>query len=62
MKSVSGRKQRPEGETFGKSERISVDSVCFAVKRELLEAVAGRNPRLNREFTSQFIIEINKCK
>jgi hypothetical protein len=35
VRSVSGRKQRLEGETVGKSGRVSVDSVCLAVEKRV---------------------------
>ena len=62
MRSVSGHKQRLEGETVGKTDAFPSILSASRLKRELLEAVAGGNPRLNREFISQFIIDINKCK
>ena len=53
MRSLNGHRQLLEGESVRKGRPVSSRAAALRLKRELLEPVAGRNPRLNREFMEQ---------
>jgi hypothetical protein len=63
MRSFCGHEPRLERKSVRKGRPIFLRfRLLRGLKRELLEAVARRNPGLHREFISEFIIESNKCK
>jgi hypothetical protein len=63
MSSFCGHEPRLERKSVRKGRRIFLRfRLLRGLKRELLEAVARRNPRLHREFLSEFIIEVHKRK